>query len=202
MPASPESAPPVAVDLRALAREGRDVHGRTPLAAFGRVYEDLPDPSGVAVDAEALAVTWRAEVEWRQRGPEAAAGVSGAPELWLHLTLQAQVPQTCQRCLQPYAEMVGVDRWFRFVKDEATALAEDDESDEDLLVLEPRFDVAALIEDELLMALPLVPMHGECPQPLLHSGDLDEPAPVDERPHPFAALAALKGRNDRSGQGS
>jgi len=50
-----------------------------------------------------------------------------------------------------------VDRDFRFVPDEATAMAEDDEAEEDLLVLSGEFDLLALVEDELLMDLPLVP---------------------------------------------
>ena len=60
-------------------------------------------------------------------------------------------------------ELLEVDRWFRFVADEATAELEDDDSEEDVLALEPRPDIAQLVEDELLMAMPLVPMHETCP---------------------------------------
>jgi uncharacterized protein len=87
---------------------------------------------------------------------------------------------------------VEVDRWFRFVADEATADAEDEESEEDVLVMEPRFDLHSLIEDELLLALPLIPMHDVCPEPVrMSAGELPEPAET-EKPHPFAALAALR----------
>ena len=54
------------------------------------------------------------------------------------------------------------------------------------------FDLHALIEDELLLALPLVPRHDDCPS------RCRAPAPTptrraEERPqHPFAALAALR----------
>ncbi|MFC3217232.1 hypothetical protein [Comamonas sp. JC664] len=48
-------------------------------------------------------------------------------------------------------------------EDEATAAALDDESEEDVLVLAPQIDALELIEDELLMALPMVPMHEVCP---------------------------------------
>lgn len=180
------------------------LQGHAPLSAFARVDEDLPELTGPAIDPEGRVVAWRAQAEWRQRGPQltGVAGAQGAPDLWLRLTLEARVPQTCQRCLQPYAQSVEVDRWFRFVKDEATALAEDDEAEEDLLVLEPRFDLTALVEDELLMALPLVPMHDVCPQPLLSGPATNEPAPREERPNPFAALATLKARGGSGGQGS
>ena len=36
-------------------------------------------------------------------------------------------------------------------------------SEEDLLALSREFDLHELIEDELLMALPVVPKHDECP---------------------------------------
>jgi uncharacterized protein len=150
-----------------------------------------------------MAVQWQASAEWRQAGPaslaaEPLARHAPAPQLWLHLALQAQVPQTCQRCLAPYAQPVAVDRWFRFVADEATALTEDDDAEEDLLVFQPRFDLHALVEDELLLALPLVPMHEQCPTPVrLQAGDIEASAD-DGKPNPFAALAALKGRSERS----
>jgi uncharacterized protein len=179
------AALPTALDLRALAHRAVPETGAAPLSAFERLSEGAPLPG-----APLSPVRWTARAEWRE--PVAAlAGTPGAqPQLWLHLLLQAEVPQTCQRCLGAYAQPVEVDRWFRFVADEAAADAQDDDSEEDLLVLEPRFDLAALIEDELLLALPLVPMHEVCPQPLrMHAGEL----PEEDAPHPFAALARLKG---------
>ena len=81
-------------------------------------------------------------------------------------------------------------------------MAEDDASDEDLLVMTLQFDLLALIEDELLMAIPLVPMHEECPEaPTLSAGRLETDtvagrlaaAGVDSgKPNPFAVLAQLK----------
>ena len=58
---------------------------------------------------------------------------------------------------------LAVDRSFRFVADEATAAAEDDESEEDVLALSRSFDLLELIEDELLMELPVAPRHEVCP---------------------------------------
>ena len=86
-----------------------------------------------------------------------------------------------------------VDREFRFVADEATAEALDDESEEDLLAMSREFDLHELIEDELLMALPVVPKHTECPTavPLASSDDDFEEASA-EKPNPFAALAGLR----------
>jgi uncharacterized protein len=175
--------PPV-LDLRPVAHRGEPLRGQAPVARFARLSEGLP---AVADD---LQVVWEVRAEWRTR-------LAGEPVLWLHVHAQAAVPQVCQRCLQPFAPNVSVDRWFRFVADEATAAQEDDESEEDVLVLEPRFDLQALVEDELLMGLPLVPMHELCPVPVKTSaGELELDLPV-EKPNPFAALAALKSRGKR-----
>ena len=77
-----------------------------------------------------------------------------------------------------------------FAADEATAQLLDEDSDVDVLVSSRQFDLVALIEDELLMDMPIVPMHAQCPVPVvLQAGEVQAPA---ERPNPFAALAALK----------
>jgi len=59
--------------------------------------------------------------------------------------------------------------------------------------MEPHFDLLAVLEDELLMALPLVPMHETCPQasPLV-AGESDKEVGLIEKPNPFAVLAQLK----------
>jgi len=202
MSASPFSPLPTALDLRALAQRGQALAGVAGLVSLSRVADDLPALSGQPLAAEGL--TWQVAAEWRSPLPASLAADAGGrhqptPQLWLHLQLQTRVPQTCQRCLAAFAQPVDVDRWFRFVADEATALAEDDEAEEDLLVFQPRFDLHALVEDELLLALPLVPMHVECPTPVrLQAGE--EALLADDAPpaHPFAALAAIKGRSERS----
>lgn len=52
-----------------------------------------------------------------------------------------------------------------------------------------------LVEDELLLALPLVPMHppGECPAELsMQLGAVTDDGDAEARPNPFAILASLK----------
>ena len=89
-----------------------------------------------------------------------------------------------------------IERSFRFVADEALASALDADAEEDVLALPQRLDLHALLEDELLLGLPLVPMHVICPQPLTPSGSgVQAPAEADAKAdlsHPFAALLALK----------
>jgi len=72
------------------------------------------------------------------------------------------------------------------------AMAEDDESEEDLLVMLPQFDLLTLLEDELLMALPLVPMHESCPVTPVFSARDPAVEAEQAKPNPFAVLSQLK----------
>ena len=179
---SSSDATPQVLDIRPLARNGSMLSGQIALQDLPRWRDGAPDwPADAADVPQTLAWTLRAEYR---------AVPGGEEQLWMHLALTGQVPQVCQRCLSVYLEPIGVDRWFRFVADEAMADAEDDGCEEDLLVWTPRFPLLDWLEDELLLALPLVPMHDTCPQALPFEAEA-LPAQA-EKPHPFAALAALK----------
>ena len=167
------------LDIAAFAQGEHTLQGQTPLAAYPRFAEEvLGDPA-------AESVTWHAQGQWQ-------AQTGGAGHAWLVLEVHTQATLTCQRCLQPVEVPLEVQRDFRFVKDEATALAQDDDSEEDLLVMSRDFDLQTLIEDELLMALPLVPQHGICPQPLAFDDAAAHVEDAPEKPHPVAALAQLR----------
>ncbi len=198
------------IDVDALTRRGDGLSGAFALTRLPRVLADAPDLPGQAQEA----VSWRVHAEWRDPPPAVAAAVralaagrrAAVPrQLWLHLQAEGRVPLVCQRCLEPYWQPVTVDRWFRFVANEAAAEAEDESCEEDLLVLDgPRYPLLELVEEELLLAAPLVPLHEVCPRPLpLAVGDAlgaglgaggEAAAPVSpaSRPNPFEALAALK----------
>ena len=166
--------------MQAFAEEGAPLAGTTLLQNMERLAQET---QGLQAD---LAVNWKANAELRAgSGPDA--------DVWLHLEAASTVPLTCQRCMGVVVTPVDVDQWYRFVATEEIAMAEDDESEEDLLVMEPQFDLLAVLEDELLMALPLVPMHGVCPvTPQLSAGDIADVTEVPEKPNPFAVLAQLK----------
>ena len=111
----------------------------------------------------------------------------------IHLRVQAELPLTCQRCMDVVATPIDIDRHFVFVPDEDTAASLDDESEDDVLEMSTDFNLLGLIEDEVLMAMPLVPSHESCPAGVLHSVQTDDfEETAEEKPHPFAALAALK----------
>lgn len=169
---------PDALQVRAFAQAGATLSATDPLARYPRLSEDA-----VAVEP-GLTVSWTATGESRPQ-------TGGEDEVWLHLQGQASVPLTCQRCLGPVTVPLAFERWFRFVADEATAELLDDETEEDLLALSNDFDLYGLVEDELLMALPLVPVHEACPGDSPYLGaevEADEAA----KPNPFAVLAKLR----------
>ncbi|MCW5611200.1 MAG: DUF177 domain-containing protein [Rubrivivax sp.] len=181
---------PRALDLPALARTGATLQGTLPLAQMPRLAGSVL----ATADAEPAPATWTAAALLRPV-------TGGAPELWLHLQARAEVRLECQRCLQPMDQTLEVDRRFRFVRGEDEAARLDEESEDDVLALPGRLDLLELLEDELILALPLVPRHETCPQPLPAPTTAAPAAPEagDERPHPFAALAALK-RDGGSGR--
>ena len=64
-----------------------------------------------------------------------------------------------------------------------------------MLVLTRDFDLLELLEDELLMALPVVPKHDVCPQSVkLQAVDADFVEPEDRKPNPFAVLQQLRNK--------
>lgn len=174
---------PARLDIAAFIAEGTELRGDWPAAELSRLDASQSPPQ----DTMPSALSWRAQGE--------RVAVAGAePEQWLHLSAHGDVWLTCQRCLQPFQQSLAVDAKVRFVRDEAQAEALDAELEEDVLALPRWLDLRTLIEDELLLALPLVPRHERCPEPL-PTGSSDRAEDEDqanERPNPFAVLQALK----------
>lgn len=168
------------LDVRSFTQDGATLEGQDPLRNYARLLGDSPAPG------PASPVRWSALGELRS-----AAG--GPDQIWLHLSVDAVLPMTCQRCLSMMDVPLQVRRSFRFVADEKTAQALDDDTEEDLLVLSRSFDLSELIEDELLMEMPAAPRHEVCPVEVkLAVADDDFDAPQADTPHPFAVLQKLK----------
>ena len=82
---------------------------------------------------------------------------------------------------------------FRFAPDEEQAARLDEELEADVLALSPGFSLMDLVEDEVLLELPLMARHEACPsEPPLSVQDADFQVPEQNQPHPFAVLAGLK----------
>lgn len=172
----PASHSPEALNVEAFARDGAHLSGTRPLPRFERLAA-----TAVTLPADA-AVAWQARGEWR-------TALGDAPQVWLHLAGQGKIELECQRCLEPVRWTLDVDRSLQFVAGEEAAEALDADSEHDVLPLTRRLDLFEVLEDELLLSLPLIARHESCP------GGAPSAAPEEaepEAPHPFAALAALK----------
>jgi uncharacterized protein len=178
------------LNVKAFAREGLSLQGQLGLAQFARLGELALSP----VESSLQDSGGPTHVSWALQG-ELVLVSDGDSQIWMHLKAEVDLPMQCQRCMGPVQLSVKTDASFRFVSDEATAEAEDDESEEDLLVLTPELNVLELIEDELIMSAPLVPMHEKCPN-LVPMSAVDEAfeEALEARPNPFAALAQLKNK--------
>jgi len=168
------------LDVRRLAADAGELAGELAQEQLDRLHSSLLPP---LADLPAAPVTWRAHGESR-------AVTGSANQIRLHLHVETRVTLTCQRCLQRMDEALEVERSFLFEPNEDEAARLDEESEEDVLVLPRQLDLIELIEDELILALPLVPRHAACPQPLDNpaaDGSVAEPAK-----NPFAVLAALR----------
>jgi len=178
-------SPPTHLDVKLFAQAANALGGHDLLSNYERLIRET---KGVGADSP---LNWSAHGELR-------IDQSGAQQIWLHLTVDACLPLVCQRCMGSAGVGVAVHRSFRFVDSEEAAAAQDEEAEEDVLVLSREFNLAELIEDEVLMALPLVPRHETCSIDVkLAVADPGFDAATAEKRNPFAVLATLQGDKSR-----
>lgn len=190
-PRQPRSA--TALDVLSFCAEEAQLQGQCSLAEMPRLADS------VMRGADGLAPP---RVRWQAAGSTRRV-LGGAPRQVIDLRVEAPIALQCQRCLQPVGVALDVQRRLVFVpgEDEAARLDEEAGDEEDVLALVARLDLLALVEDELLLALPIVPRHDQCPD----AGEVGSQAPaVGGEPatgtttthRPFAqALAALRRGN-------
>jgi uncharacterized protein len=189
------------------AQSQGSAQGREPIERFARLMLeqdnalDGQDAGLQAQHPEEGAQIDPAWVDWHLEGffdpldPHVLTAVDA--KAGFNLEVHAAIKMTCQRCLGVCFQVLDVNRTFRFVRDEQIALAMDDASEDEFLVLSSAFDVLELMEDELIMALPLVPLHAQCPVPLTQQvGDKSslEIEFESKRPNPFEVLSVLKSK--------
>lgn len=163
------------VDPLRLAEQGRRIEGRIKLERLSRLGSLLSSQKGeVIIDVEF------------------GVGADGIPAL--RGTLSAQLEMYCQRCMTPaqFAIEAGIN--LGIVKNEQEAALLPDEY-EPLQVEHEPTHFGDIVEDELILALPIAPMHekSECAawEPA------EEPAgDEEEKKNPFSVLAELKSASD------
>jgi uncharacterized protein len=101
----------------------------------------------------------------------------------LRIVVAGEIKLTCQRCLGELNFAVLTDGELELSEDfKSIAEAEDDL---DRVLADRAMSVAELVEDEVILALPMVPSHETCA-----AGITAEPRTVRESP--FGVLAGLK----------
>ncbi|MGO2386084.1 MAG: YceD family protein [Psychrobacter sp.] len=118
--------------------------------------------------------------------------------LHLAFTLTGEVWLTCQRCLQPIAIDLSNDYDIALLENDSQVRLVDEEQDYlllDEIVTEQSperlLPFKKLVEDEILLKMPMAPKHDDCEMSVEQFGEIPE---EEESENPFAALASLKGK--------
>lgn len=131
------------VDVERLADLAEQLSLSVPVAELPRLQDVLALPEGTA----------HGEMAFERKGKRPMSRVQ----------VQARLPLRCQRCLKPvWVEVAGESEvWFVSEESEADALASGVEP-----TLAPGWQIAPrdVLEEELLLAMPLIPRHGESEQ--------------------------------------
>jgi uncharacterized protein len=163
------AALPETVDAWRMVAARRQFQGSLPLEDLLRLRESLANADGVV----------RFELEFGRD----EVGVA-----YLSVDVQAELPLTCQRTLEVFEFPVRVRSRLGL-----TAREEDEAAlppgYEALLIPSGEVKPAEVIEDELILALPVVPLKPGTETP---GGVVYEAGPTREESSPFAALASLK----------
>lgn len=111
----------------------------------------------------------------------------------IHGTASVSVQMQCQRCLETSTQEIHTDIHLAVVKDESQ-LGESEADLEPFLTSEEKVDVVALVEDDLLLAIPLVAYHSieECVANGYQGSESETAEEEGEKSNPFAVLAELK----------
>ncbi len=142
------------VDPVQFARRRQVVEGQTPFTLMARLVS-----AGVAADAAADGA-----VAWRIEGSVGQDDLGRQRDFLLARTRFAPV-MSCSRCLGPVQlPEIASETRFRLAASEAQAEREDREAETvEVIAATPVLDLAALVEDEAILALPMAPAHEICP---------------------------------------
>jgi len=104
---------------------------------------------------------------------------------WLQLDVAGEPVLCCQRCLGGVKFPLAIKSRLQLIAPGEDWPDDDLEDDSaDAIAAEGELNVLSLIEDEVLLALPIAPRHEHCESPLANASEHGS--------SPFSALAALK----------
>lgn len=161
------------IDGFQFARTGQELRGKCPVAAFARLQDMLISNAG--------------EVDYEILGTKDDVG---RPALQVRVSGPLQL--TCQRCLKALPYALGVDATLVLARSEAEIEAQPVEPEgPDRVVGSREMAVGTLLEDEVLLAVPIAPRHEQC----AGAGDGKSAA----QGSPFADLRGMLNRGGRAG---
>ncbi len=156
------------IDSQVFASEGGSLRGELPVAALTRLLDLLTDSDGL--------LSYRID---GRKGPFDSSQ--------LLVEVDGVLSLCCQRCLEAIPYPIAVRSLLEFVDGDGDLTQEELEDDSrDFLPHQKALDVAVLIEDEILLALPPAPRHDDCVLPT--AGQQSAKA------SPFLILASLQGK--------
>jgi len=157
------------VDSVTFAREAGELRGEIAVKILDRLHDAVTDDTGA--------------ISYRLSG-----FVNAEEKPSLRLWVSGMLKLVCQRCLGPVDFRLESIREFELVA-QGVPLSDPAEEAEDVeqIYADPRLDVAALVEDEVILSLPMVSSHepGEC-QAVVAQGA------GKQTDSPFSKLSALK----------
>ena len=153
------------IDSVDFARNGKEIRGEIAVSELSRLGDMLTKSDG--------SLTY------------IVRGYREADRDMLEVSLQGACALRCQRCLGELEYPVNLVSRLRLLPAEQLDEAEVDDDEMDAIEADPRLDVVALVEDELLLGLPFAPMH---PEGACASATND----LQHKVNPFAVLAGLK----------
>ncbi len=104
---------------------------------------------------------------------------------WLQLNIAGEPVLCCQRCLGGVKFPLAIESRLQLIAPGEDWPDDDLEDDSaDVIAAETALTVLSLVEDEVLLALPIAPRHEQCESPSASASGHGS--------SPFAALAALK----------
>lgn len=167
------------IDSLRFAADGDCIAGKVALSRLPRLAEELVEASG-GLDCEVRGVTFDG----------LHAGQPG-----LQLRVRGVLKMRCQRCLAEVDVACDIDRRLLLMAagtaEEAWPEDELESDDFDAIPASRELSLQALVEEEVLLALPLVPRHADCVLPDA-SGASAGAEDQESKASPFAVLAGLK----------
>jgi uncharacterized protein len=162
---------PPQMDVWRMVANQRRFEGSVPLAQMPRLVEALADSDGEC----------RYVVEFYRDPLKIDV---------MHMQLTATLPLICQRTLERFIHQVEIDQRLGLISEESQEAAMPEGMEAVLVDRGGDVSPLELIEDELLLAVPLVPVSPDASE--LDPEWTQEEAPEEDKPNPFAALQTLK----------